>query len=283
MKTNTAILTIIFGFIFIVSACKKEDKKEEETKLTLAEISTDSISQIKQFEAVFNGRVIKEGGSAVIIRGFCWSESSNPTVEDNFSQNAFGGGSFTHKATGLKRNTTYYVRSYATNGHGTIYGNEISFKTVDEYKIGETGPAGGIVFYVNSNGGGMEAAPVSTEHTAKWGCYGDFVTGTSGAIGEGKSSTKEILNGCAEPNIAAEWCDKLTYNGYSDWFLPSMKELELMYSNLKAKGKGNFSNSKYWSSSQFQEPDAYFTDMNTGATAYLPKSDLLVVRAAREF
>jgi hypothetical protein len=284
MKTNTAFLAILFSLIFIVSACKKDEKKDDEEEIsTLAEVRTDSVVNIKQYEATFKGRVIKEGGAAVGIRGFCWSESPNPTVEDDFSQNTFGAGEFSHKATGLKRNTTYYVRTYATNGYGTVYGNELSFKTVNEYQIGETGPGGGLVFYLDGSGGGMEAAPVSTEHTAIWGCYGDFVTGTSGAIGEGKSSTKEILNGCAEPNIAAEWCDKLTYNGYSDWFLPSMQELELMYSNLKAKGKGNFNNSKYWSSSQFTEANAFYLDMSNGSDAYGPKSDKYLVRAARNF
>ncbi|MBN1446444.1 MAG: fibrobacter succinogenes major paralogous domain-containing protein, partial [Bacteroidetes bacterium] len=42
-----------------------------------------------------------------------------------------GTGSFTSNITGLAENTTYYVRAYATNGIGTGYGNEVSFRAQD--------------------------------------------------------------------------------------------------------------------------------------------------------
>src|SRR3970282_886779 len=40
-----------------------------------------------------------------------------------------GTGGFTSSLTGLTRNTTYYVKAYATNGAGTAYGNEVTFTT----------------------------------------------------------------------------------------------------------------------------------------------------------
>jgi hypothetical protein len=42
-----------------------------------------------------------------------------------------GSGSFSGTITGLDKLTTYFVRSYATNTAGTVYGNEISFTTID--------------------------------------------------------------------------------------------------------------------------------------------------------
>ena len=42
----------------------------------------------------------------------------------------------------LTPNTTYYVRSYATNNVGTAYGNEISFKTSEQNEDGEGNEGG---------------------------------------------------------------------------------------------------------------------------------------------
>ena len=72
------------------------------------------------------------GGCAVTARGVCWGTTSNPTVgASNFTTDGTGIGAFTSAITGLSPNTTYYVRSYATNGIGTAYGTEISFTTLD--------------------------------------------------------------------------------------------------------------------------------------------------------
>ena len=63
------------------------------------------------------------------------------------------------------------------------------------YAIGDTGPAGGIVFYVSDGGlHGLEAAPtdadLSGDTTLEWGCYGESVSGANGtAIGMGLQNT----------------------------------------------------------------------------------------------
>jgi TolB-like protein len=126
-----------------------------------------------------------------------------------------------------------------------------------QYKIGDTGPAGGIVFFDRGfTGDGwryLEAAPVGAEFTAQWGAYEKDVANTTTAVGFGKQNTKIIvdrLRALGETNKAAQICAALDINGYKDWFLPSKDELNLMYTNLKQKGLGGFSNDYYWSSSQ---------------------------------
>lgn len=47
---------------------------------------------------------------------------------------------------------------------------------------------------------------------------------------------------------AQNGCDELILNGYSDWRLPTIEELNLMYVNLQQKGIGGFYNANYWSS-----------------------------------
>ncbi|MDR0456327.1 MAG: hypothetical protein LBH20_06560, partial [Treponema sp.] len=107
------------------------------------------------------------------------------------------------------------------------------------YKIGDIGPAGGIVFYDKGNYSGkaddwryLEAAPADTEFIAEWGSFGINVSGTGQAIGSGKSNTQliaERLRTLGESKCAAQLCVKMDYNGFTDWFLPSKDELDLMY------------------------------------------------------
>jgi hypothetical protein len=125
------------------------------------------------------------------------------------------------------------------------------------YKIGDTGPGGGIVFYDkgdNSDGWRyMEAAPASTEwKDIQWGPNGE-IKGTRVEMGAGKKNTRIIVNHAvaAGGNYRAAWlCDSLEYGEYDDWFLPSKAELNLMYLNLKERGLGGFITEWYWSSSE---------------------------------
>ena len=132
---------------------------------------------------------------------------------------------------------------------------------VEEYRIGDVGPAGGWIFYRNPNAAGgwryLEAAPFDQSGGAKWGCFRTAIGGAGGtAVGSGKRNTLDMLAACAEPGSAARLCADLNINGVRGWFLPSEDELDLVYRNLKAKGLGEFHNSgatdnfNYWTSSQ---------------------------------
>ena len=53
--------------------------------------------------------------------------------------------------------------------------------------------------------------------------------------------------------LAADLCAGFSLNGFQDWFLPSLEELKMMYTNLKLAGLGGFpdnfpDNCDYWSS-----------------------------------
>jgi hypothetical protein len=162
------------------------------------------------------------------------------------------------------------------------------------YKIGDTGPAGGIVFYDkgNSNGGWryLEAAPANTEFTAEWGPRGSEIKGTATGMGSGKRNTEVIvnyLNGREETGRAAQLWDALLAE--DNWFLPSKDELNLMYINLKQKGKGNFQNVYYWSSSEYSDLFAWAQNFSNGTQDtdgdWYRKGKISVysVRAARRF
>src|SRR5690606_32135584 len=122
-------------------------------------------------------------------------------------------------------------RAYATNMKGTAYGTELGFFTVDaEYHVGETGPAGGIVFYKKSNEDDgwryLEAAPKHWSGSddpwfnIDWGCNETFVGGTSTAVGTGKENTDILIaEDCIGPQSPASIANDAVINGFDDWFL----------------------------------------------------------------
>jgi hypothetical protein len=116
------------------------------------------------------------------------------------------------------------------------------------YKIGDTGPAGGLIFYDKGNNSGgwryMEAAPKDLGK-AQWQSESKEVDGTKDTIGSGKQNTQLI----GDSSRAALLCQQYSLGGLRDWFLPSKAELDLMYINLKMNDLGNFSDDWYWSSS----------------------------------
>ncbi len=169
------------------------------------------------------------------------------------------------------------------------------------YAIGDTGPAGGIVFYdkgeYTDGWRYLEAAPASTEWTIKpWGGEGTLVGGTGTAIGTGKANTQAIVTeyGDEEPrhdraDYAAKLCADLEYGGKTDWFLPSKDELNEMFENLHDKSLGGFTAVNYWSSSEDDSNHAWTQSFDNGDQAVGPKAGLsflgvhISVRAVRAF
>jgi ELWxxDGT repeat protein len=107
-----------------------------------ASVETGIPSEISMSSATCSGTVLSNGGGNVIERGICWSTSTLPTVADNNVSSGSGLGQFSASITGLAPNTTYYVRAYAVNSAGTVYGNEESFITPGNF-ISIVTPNGG--------------------------------------------------------------------------------------------------------------------------------------------
>ena len=85
-------------------------------------------------------------GCSITSYGFVYGTSSNPTISNTKVQvgttYTTTGTAFSKELTGLTANTTYYVRPYATNGNGTAYGTQTSFKTLELPKYTVTLDAG---------------------------------------------------------------------------------------------------------------------------------------------
>lgn len=152
------------------------------------------------------------------------------------------------------------------------------------YQIGDTGPAGGIVFYLSDSTGhhGLEAAPVD-QTSAAWGCLTTSIAGAAGAaVGIGAANTAAIVVGCGEPGTAAKIAGAYSLNGYDDWYLPSKDELHILFQQRAFVG--GFVFGVYWSSTESPSGTAWSQSFVADVQAFTSKADpRLNVRAVRTF
>ena len=196
-------------------------------KDALATVSTESVSGITETTAMSGGNVTYDGGLAVTARGVCWSSSHNPTLSNSFTIDSSGVGSFTSIITGLTSGTTYYVRAYATNSLGTVYGNEVSFTTPQH------------VFTVHDiDGNGYDTVTIGTQTWLKQNLNvthyrnGDAIPNVTDGGAWGGLTTGAYCNYNNDANIAAIY--GRLYNWYTvadsrnmcptDWHVPGDAE-----------------------------------------------------------
>jgi len=140
--------------------------------------------------------------------------------------------------------------------------NDLSKKN---YKVGDTGPAGGIIFFVNPNAKadkwtyleiGKSDMP---DGNFKWGSTG-VECGTGEKIGDGLKNTKKLSEKGSSYEAAYAVFGKDIYgNKNKDWFIPSKEEFKLLYESIK-NGKINpdsFSSEFYWTSSESGDSSAW--------------------------
>ena len=183
------------------------------------------------------------------------------------------------------------TNKFVLNGKVITLNNKMLSKPYaeeDVYEVRDIGPAGGLIFYVNPNyiADGwhyLEAAPSTGDSlTYRWSSVsGTSVGTTQTSIGTGLSNTTSIV--AQSSNSAAGVCSSYVINSYDDWFLPSLDELNLMYTNLHLHSVGNFTASSYWTSSEISATNSYRQTFNGGAQSSQTKTTYYRIRAARRF
>jgi hypothetical protein len=150
---------------------------------------------------------------------------------------------------------------------------------------------GGKVAYILQNGDpgyvagevhGLIAAPSDQIAVIRWNNGSNVTTNATGtAIGTGSTNTNTIVSVQGEGIYAAKLCSDLILNGYTDWYLPSLNELNKLYINKVLVG--GFVNPFYFSSTEWNIGDAFFQNFNNGDQSVDPKSSGNAVRAVRAF
>jgi hypothetical protein len=173
------------------------------------------------------------------------------------------------------------------------------------YALGDIGPGGGLVFLI-SDGLTYEMAPKTwgaAETTGEAWCNNVTldVSGAVGtAVGTGSANTTAIDAACTSGagQLAADY----SANGLSDWFLPSLDELNAMCNYSRtwvtspstgtctglqnadfASSDYGFASGNYWSSSQNTSTFAWLQSLADGSQANATKGATLRVRPVRAF
>ena len=201
----------------------------------LPEVNTSEISDISSNTAVGGGEVIHDGGSPVSARGVVWGKTPNPTIHENegITQDGLGLGVFHSSLEGLEPESLYYVKAYATNDHGTGYGNQVSFESlqVELYTPGTvhcdeptdvvdvTNPTTGKV-WMDRNLGASQVATSSNDQDS----YGDMYQWGRFADGH-QCRNSETTTVLSESDIPGNANFILSPDGLQDWRNPQNNDL----------------------------------------------------------
>jgi hypothetical protein len=94
-------------------------------------LSTAIIASFTPYSAVISSSITLDGGSPVTERGVCYSTSPGANIQNNKVVSPSTTNAYNTTLPNLNPGATYYVRSYAINGVGVGYGQEITLKTAD--------------------------------------------------------------------------------------------------------------------------------------------------------
>lgn len=183
----------------------------------------------------------------------------------------------------------YLVTCIAKVGTKT-YSGEMSVKV--ELRLGDMFQ-GGRIFKLDASGkSGLIASVSDLSYSSTFGNEVRFVWGLDILLGttldDGKKNTKLMSAVAPSAGYAAYHFkgDGLSLNGFSDWYIPSYRELELLKENKNLVG--GFSTATdwqaiYWSSSELNETMAFQLNFNALMGNSNDKSKAFKVRPIRSF
>lgn len=113
--------------------------------------------------ATFSFEIISDGGGMLRSAGLCVGEGHMPTAETGtlVEMSAPKVGAFVLDAGGLTPGTTYYIRAFAQNAKGVVYGDEELEFTTEEADMTLKGNAGPLLI------GGTAEVPLNTNPTTE--------------------------------------------------------------------------------------------------------------------
>lgn len=189
----------------------------------------------------------------------------------------------TYPIAGIKINTPGYTLTNlgvdctpAANGYCLFQVSNTSPKTIILLPPLGTNYEGGVVAclegwpYMN-----LIAASNDSINGIPWGSFG-IVTGADSIVDGARNSRLIVASGVT--NSAVNLCTG-TINGYNDWFLPAIEQLNCLYKNQTIIS--GFMNVMYWSSTESDENSAVFQFFDNGNDLSVFKTFYASVRCVR--
>jgi hypothetical protein len=183
----------------------------------LPKVSTEAAINLEVAAATLEGTIIGTGGLPITESGFLWGTSLN--ILKKAKATADLDGSLSFLLSGLKKNTLYYYRAYATNAAGIGYGDFLSFQTLEKPLLVVTTQTatniGSDAAVINGSYTGGAGANISTAFmlgtetdTGKYSRLATDITNSDGTF-------SKVLNGL-QPNTTYYY-QALASNIYNDF------------------------------------------------------------------
>jgi hypothetical protein len=130
MKNRKSITPLFIYIIFLFCAFMLTCERINITKIV--KIETQPISYRSNYTAILQGEIYDCGEETILQHGHCWATDMNPDTFDAHIPLGPPGGpkSFLTPVTDLVPGTTYFYRSYCTDGNALYYGLQRSFMTL---------------------------------------------------------------------------------------------------------------------------------------------------------
>lgn len=238
-----------------------------------------------------NGLVSIELGSGTVVSGnfsnINWANGPYFVKTETDPDGATGGISYTIAGTSQLLSVPYAL--YAANAGTAVVGGFTHY-------IGEKF-GGGVIFHLWKDNAGVEHGLIVALSDQIPSQMWSNVTSTDASAKsswDGLSNSNAIVGQAGHTNSAAKLCLDLVSGGHSDWYLPSILELNMLWNNYytvaralsKISGATELSNFNYWSSSDSHNTLlAWNFDFDGGYATidYSYKTNSYAVRAVRAF
>jgi len=238
-----------------------------------------------------NGLVSIELGGGTLVSGnfstINWANGPYFVKTETDPDGATGGISYSITGTSQLLSVPYAL--YAANAGTANGGGNFTHYIGEQY-------GGGVIFHLWKDNAGVEhgliVALTDQSTSQAWSNVTSTLIGTSAQSSwDGLSNSNAIVGQATHTSSAAKLCLDLVSGGQSDWYLPSIQELNMLWNNYytvartlsQIGGATQLANNYYWSSSEGSSSNAWGFNFSIGITSSYTKSSTNYVRAVRAF